>query len=98
VLAQLAPDMRPVFTERVERLLGAHPDDCDRAVRQALVGLWKPPEGLELQRAGRWNSNAPAFERVSKQAVWGELRRACGLNVDSRRVVRELSIWCPVRI
>jgi hypothetical protein len=58
---------------RVTRLLGAHPNpgpgDVNRAVRAALVGLWTPPEGEELQRVGRWNSNAPAFERVSKQAV-----------------------------
>jgi hypothetical protein len=72
VLAQLAPDMRPVFAERVAQRLGAHPDpgpgDVDRAVRAALAGLWTPPEDEELQRVGRWNSNAPGFERISKQA------------------------------
>jgi hypothetical protein len=71
-LAQLAPDMRPVFAERVARRLSAHPDpgpgDVDRAVRAALVRLWTPPEGEELQRVGRWSSAAPQFERVSKQA------------------------------
>ena len=44
VLAQLEPDARPIFAERVARFLGAHPDpgpgDCDRAVRAALFGLW----------------------------------------------------------
>jgi hypothetical protein len=72
-LAQLAPDVRPVFAERVARLLGAHPDpgpgDVDRAVRAALVGLWTPPEAEELRMTGRWDRHAPAFERVSKQAV-----------------------------
>ena len=42
-LAQLELARRPVFTERMTRLLGAHPNpgpgDVDRAVRQALVGL-----------------------------------------------------------
>jgi hypothetical protein len=65
------PDLRPVFAERVSAILGAHPDpgpgDVDRAVRQALVGLWTPPESIEL-RAGPLR-NAPAFERVSKRAV-----------------------------
>jgi hypothetical protein len=73
VLDQLEPAMREVFTERVARILGAlrdpGPGDVDRAVRAALVGLWTPPEGEELQRVGRWNSNAPGFERISKQAV-----------------------------
>jgi hypothetical protein len=72
VLAQLTPDMREVFTERVAQILGAHPDpgpgDCDRAVRAALVGLWTPP-AMELERPGRWNSNAPGFERISKGAA-----------------------------
>jgi hypothetical protein len=72
-LAQLEPAMREVFTERVAQILGAlrdpGPGDCDRAVRSALVGLWVPPEGAEMQRTGRWNRNAPGFERVSKQAV-----------------------------
>ena len=53
-LAQLEPARRPVFTERVTRLLGAHPNpgpgDVDRAVRQALVGVWTPPAIEEFQR------------------------------------------------
>ena len=55
------------------RILGAHPDpgpgDVDRAVRQALVGLWTLPESIELRAGPRWDRNAPAFERVSKRAV-----------------------------
>ena len=38
-LAQLEPARRPVFTERVTRLLGARPNPGPAAVRQALVGL-----------------------------------------------------------
>jgi hypothetical protein len=68
--AQLEPDLRPVFAERVSAILGAHPDPgLDRAVRQALVGLWTPPESIELRAGPRWDRNAPAFERVSKRAV-----------------------------
>src|SRR6516162_6279450 len=71
-LAQLEPARRPVFTERVTRLLGAHPNpgpgDVDRAVRQALVGLWTPPAIEEFQRPPRWDRATPAFERVSKRA------------------------------
>jgi hypothetical protein len=95
-LAQIEPARRPVFTERVTRLLGAHPNpgpgDVDRAVRQALVGLWTPPAIEEFQRLPRWDRATPAFERVSKQ-----LRRACGLSVDSWGVVHELSIGGHVR-
>jgi hypothetical protein len=65
--AQLEPDLRPVFAERVSAILGAHPDpgpgDVDRAVSQALVGLWTPPESIELRAGPRWDRNAPAFER-----------------------------------
>jgi hypothetical protein len=72
-LAQLEPALRPVFAERVARLLGAHPDpgpgDVDRAVRQALVGLWVPPATEEVLRPSRWDRAAPAFERVSKGAA-----------------------------
>lgn len=53
-VAQLEPTLRPVFAERVAQILGAHPDpgpgDVDRAVRQALVGLWIPP--LDRQTIG----------------------------------------------
>ena len=63
---------RSVFTERITRLLGAHPNpgpgDVDRAVRQALVGLWTPSAIEEFQRPPRWDRATPAFERVSKRA------------------------------
>ena len=45
-MAQLEPEVRPVFAERVARILGSHPapdcGDVDRAVRAALAGLWVP--------------------------------------------------------
>jgi hypothetical protein len=72
-LAQLEPGRRPLFTERVARILGALPDpgpgDVDRAVRAALVGLWTPPAIEEVLRPSRWHRGAPRFERVSKQAM-----------------------------
>ena len=40
----------------------------DRAVRQALVGLWTPPAIEEFQRPPRWDRATPARERVSKRA------------------------------
>ena len=58
-LAQLEPARRPVFTERVTRLLGAHPNPGPGDVGRA-----------RLVSCGR----------------------ACGLSVDSRGVVDELSI------
>ena len=68
--AQLELARRPVFTERVTRLLGAHqnpsPGDVDRAVRQTLVGL--APAIEEFQRPPRWDRATLAFERVSKRA------------------------------
>ena len=46
-LAQLEPDVRPVFTARMVEHLQALADpgvgDVDRALRAALVGLWTPP-------------------------------------------------------
>ena len=70
VVAQLEPALRPVFAERVAQILGAHsdpgPGDVDRAVRQALAGLWIPPEVTD--RPSRWDRYAPRFERASKRA------------------------------
>jgi hypothetical protein len=69
-VAQLEPTLREVFVERVALLLGAHPDpgpgDVDRAVRQALVGLWTPP-AVEV-RPARWSRSTPRFERASRRA------------------------------
>lgn len=57
--AQLDPELRPVFVERVVGTLGAHPDpgpgDADRAVRQALDGLWTPPPLEEIRIPPRWS-------------------------------------------
>jgi hypothetical protein len=53
-------------------ILGAHPDpdvgDVDRAVRQALVGLWEPPAIEELRVLSRWDRATRAFERASRRA------------------------------
>jgi hypothetical protein len=74
--AQLEPALRPVFAERVTNILDAYalfcdpgPGDVDRAIRQALIGLWIPPADAEQRAVPRWNRSAPRFERVSKQAV-----------------------------
>jgi hypothetical protein len=52
--------------------LGAHPDpgpgDVDRAIRQALVGLWVPPAVAEVRTPARWSRNTPRFERASRRA------------------------------
>jgi hypothetical protein len=71
-LAQLEPALREVFAARVAQHLGAHPDpgpgDVDRAVRQALAGLWTPPAIEELRTSSRWDRDTPRFERASKRA------------------------------
>jgi hypothetical protein len=73
-MAQLEPDQRPVFAERVGAILGAYspfcepePGDVDRAIRSALAGLWVPPPSAE--NPSRWNQAQPKFERISKRAV-----------------------------
>jgi hypothetical protein len=71
-LAQLDPQVQPVFTERVVRCLGAHrdpgPGDIDRAIREALVGLWTPLPDDTARGVSRWASSAPHYERASKRA------------------------------
>jgi hypothetical protein len=71
-LAQLAPDVRPVFTARMIDYLQALADpdvgDVDRALRAAWVGLWTPPADPELHTS-RWGRKQSRFERVSKR-VW----------------------------
>jgi hypothetical protein len=74
--AQLEPELRPVFAERVANILDAYapfcepgPGDVDRAIRAALVGLWTPPSFEVTKSTPRWHRSAPKFERVSKQAV-----------------------------
>ena len=98
-LAQLEPARRPVFTERVTRLLGAHPNpgpgDVDRAVRQALVGCGRRRQS----RNSRGSRAGIALRRRSSgfRSALGKLRRACGLSVNSWGVVHELSIGGHVR-
>ena len=68
-LAQLEPDVRPVFTARKVEYLQALADpgvgDVDRAIRTALVGLWTPPA---IAEPPRWSRDTPRFDRVSKRA------------------------------
>ena len=75
-MAQLDPDRRAIFAERVANILGAYspfcepgPGDVDRAIRQALIGLWIPPAIEEVRAVSRWDQVNPKFERVSKRAV-----------------------------
>ena len=73
-LTQLEPARRPVFTERVTRLLGAHPNpgagDVDRAVRQALVGLWTAPAIEKFQRPPRWDRALRWRSSGFRSAAW----------------------------
>jgi len=77
-LAQLAPDNRPVFIERVGQILGSHPPpdcgDVDRAIRAAFEALWVPPPDAERTRP-RWHRSAASFERVSKVTQPVEVKR-----------------------
>ena len=70
-LAQLAPDVREVFTARMVEHLQALADpgvgDVDRALRAALVGLWTPPD-IDGLRGSRWDSATPRFDLASKRA------------------------------
>jgi hypothetical protein len=75
--AQIAPELRPVFVERVVATLGAHPvcelgpGDVDRAVRRAFAAMWVPlldetrtfPQALRRSR------------ETAKDAPWLEVRR-----------------------
>jgi hypothetical protein len=75
-MATLEPDQQLIYAERVAAILGAYapicepgPGDVDRAIRQALVGLWVPPPATETLRPARWHRRAPRFERVSREVV-----------------------------
>jgi hypothetical protein len=75
-MATLEPALRPVFAERVANILDAYcpfcepgPGDVDRAIRQALVGLWVPP-AIEPRTVGRWaRPNGARFDKISKMAA-----------------------------
>jgi hypothetical protein len=68
-LAQLEPDISPVFTARMVEHLRALADpgvgDVDRALRAALAGLWVPPV---IDEPPRWSRDTPRFDRASKRA------------------------------
>jgi hypothetical protein len=61
-LAQLEPDVRPVFAARMVAYLQALADpgvgDVDRALRAAWVGLWVPPVLAETRVPPRWSRKA----------------------------------------
>ena len=85
-LAQLEPARRPVFTEHVTRLLGAHPNpapgDVDRAVRQGACGRRRQSRNSRDPRAGiairRSSSGSPRARcRAAHRA------ESCGALVDS---------------
>ena len=69
-MAQLEPALRGVFAERVAAILGAHPGpgpgDVDRAVLQALVGLWMLPEFTQ-SRGSHWDRD-PSGDLKGAQA------------------------------
>ena len=67
-LAQLEPARRPVFTERVTRLLGAHPNPGPGDVGRAVRLVEDAAGNRGIPEAPRWDRATPAFERVSKRA------------------------------
>ena len=71
--AQLEPALRPAFTERVATILQSHadpgPGGVDRAVRQALIGLWVPPPVEEVKNASRWNRPTLGFDRIKARTA-----------------------------
>ena len=85
-LAQLAPDVREVFTARMVERLQALADpgvgDVDRALRAALVGLWTPPDITEWRRSD-WDCETPRFDLASKR-VWPQRRGFCTPAVPKR--------------
>jgi hypothetical protein len=81
-MAQLELEQRVIFAERVANILGAYspfcepgPGDVDRAIRQALIGLWEPPATEEVRAVSRWDQARPKFDRVSKAALPREVQR-----------------------
>ena len=93
--AQLEPARRPVFTERVTRLLGAHPNPGP----PPSVRPWWACGRRRQSRNSRGPRAGIALRRRSSgfRSALGKLRRACGLSVDSWGVVHELSIGGHVR-
>ena len=75
--AQLEPALRPAFAERVATILQSQadpgPGDVDRAVRQALIGLWVLPPVEEVKRLAL---ESPDAGLRSDQSAHGVGRRA----------------------
>jgi chloramphenicol 3-O-phosphotransferase len=71
-LAQLEPAAREAFTtrmvEHLQVIADPGPGDVNRALRVVWVGLWTPPESIELRATSRWDRDAPGFDRASKRA------------------------------
>ena len=71
--AQLEPALRPSFAERVATILQSQadpgPGDVDRAVRQALIGLWVLPPVEEVKHASRWNRPTLGFDRIKARTA-----------------------------
>jgi hypothetical protein len=42
--------------------------DVDRAIRQALVGLWISRRRSKIRAVSRWDRNEAGFDRISKMA------------------------------
>jgi hypothetical protein len=70
-LAQLEPDVRPVFAARMVEYLQALADpgvgDVDRALRRAWSGLWIPPRLEETRVPPRWSQATPRFDGARKR-------------------------------
>ena len=98
-LAQLEPTLRSVFTERVTRLLGAHPIPAPVTSTAPSVRPWWACGRRRQSRNSRGPRAGIALRRRSSgfRSALGKLRRACGLSVDSWGVVHELSIGGHVR-
>ena len=74
-MAQLEPELRPIFAERVANILGAFspfcepgPGDVDRAIRAGAGRLVDPAGDRGGEARSRWDQATPKFERASKRA------------------------------
>ena len=73
-MATLELEQRVIFAERVANINAYSsfcepgPGDVDRAIRQALIGLWIPPATEEVKASSRWDRASPKFEQASKRA------------------------------
>ena len=73
-MAQLQPEQRVIFAERVANILDAYspfcepgPGDVDRAVRAAFDALWIPPPDEETKNSSRWIATPPGSNASRKR-------------------------------